>query len=332
VSARAPDVLLASLGSTLGLRAAEDELAASLQRAGATVALARPELQGTVRTLALTDLRWARAARAATQAALKAGGEPGALIYSTTTAALLWPRPGAIRFDSPAAVNRPGRHGIWQRPVERKRLAAAPLLIPQARGALPGRLARITTPQIVVPIAVEPSGDPVERDIDAITYAADPHKKGLDVVLRAWAACAHPRERLVVTGLDGPPDGRERDGVSWTGALPEPEFRALLRRARVYVTAPRREDYGLTQLQALADGCRVVTTPAPGPYVALPILESGIGWVAPPNGMRAALRSALDDDGDEYAAKALTAIGSFRRATVDALVAGQLLPALLDRR
>ena len=69
----------------------------------------------------LTDLAWARAARA--------GGRGGAsactaraVIYSSTTAALLWNRPGAIRFDATAAGNRPGRHGVWQRPLERRRL------------------------------------------------------------------------------------------------------------------------------------------------------------------------------------------------------------------
>ena len=48
-------------------------------------------------------------------------------------------------------------------------------------------------------------------------------------------------------------------------------YRALLRRARVFVTAPRREDYGIAQLEALADGCMLVTTPSPGPYAALPL-------------------------------------------------------------
>ena len=55
------------------------------------------------------------------------------------------------------------------------------------------------------------------------------------------------------------------------GSLAREEFRALLRRARVFVCAPRREDYGIAQLEALADGCMLVTTPAPGPYAALPI-------------------------------------------------------------
>jgi hypothetical protein len=42
------------------------------------------------------------------------------------------------------------------------------------------------------------------------------------------------------------------------------EFRTLLRRARAYVVAPRREDFGIAQLEALADGCRLVTTAPPG--------------------------------------------------------------------
>src|SRR5258706_4867310 len=114
------DVLLVSLGSTAGLRAADDELAASLGRAGAEVAVARAVPQRDVRSFALTDWVWARAARRAALEGI-AAHEPGAIIYSTVTAALLWPRPGAIRFDAPAAGNRPGRHGIWQRPRERRR-------------------------------------------------------------------------------------------------------------------------------------------------------------------------------------------------------------------
>ena len=143
------------------------------------------------------------------------------------------------------------------------------------------------------------------------------------VVLRSYDLPAF------VAGLDGPPDGRARDGVRYVGALEPETFRTLLRRAHVYMTAPRREDYGVTQLEALADGCRVVTTPAPGPYAALPLLEAGLGWVAPPHGLRAALRSALDDHDDGYTERALVAIAPFRPAAVDATVAGQLLPALL---
>ncbi|MBI5105746.1 MAG: FAD-dependent oxidoreductase [Solirubrobacterales bacterium] len=56
-----------------------------------------------------TDLVWARAARRAAAVALR-DHDPRAVLYSTTTAALLWPRPGAIRFDAPAAST--GRHAL----------------------------------------------------------------------------------------------------------------------------------------------------------------------------------------------------------------------------
>jgi glycosyltransferase involved in cell wall biosynthesis len=329
-----PDVLLVGLGSTHGLRAAEDELAGALRRAGAEVVLARAAVPAReVRTFALTDLVWARAARRAAVEAL-AAHEPRAIVYSTTTAALLWPRPGAIRFDAAAAANRPGRHGVWQRPVERRRLRGAPLLVPQDAGALV-EAGSPATPAVVVPIPVEPSGpdgaagDAV-RDVAAVTYATNPYKKGLDRVLAAWALARVPGEELVVAGVAGA-DG---DGVRYVGTLTPADFRALLRRARVYVTAPRREDYGIAQLEALADGCRVVTTAAPGPYAALPLLRAdGLGWVVEAAGdasaLAGAVRSALDDDAPDHAARALAALAPFRRAAVDRVVAEQLLPRLL---
>jgi hypothetical protein len=325
------DVLIVGLGATHGLRAAEDELAGSLLRAGGDVLLVRAARPREVRTLALTDLVWARAARRAAVEAL-AEHTPSAIVYSTTTAALLWPQPGAIRFDAAAAGNRPGRHGIWQRPVEHRRLHQAPLLIPQDAGALV-EAGSPATDAIVVPIPVEPSGDggpPAPRDVACVTYATNPYKKGLDRVLAAWDLVRRDGEELVVAGLRGP----DREGVRYTGTLEHQAFRALLRRARAYVTAPRREDYGIAQLEALADGARVVTTAAPGPYAALPLLRAGgLGWVAEPDAesFGAAIRGALDDSSDDavYAERALEAIAPFRRATVDAIVAQRLLPRLV---
>src|SRR3954447_24807163 len=195
------DVLLVSLGSTAGLRAADAELRGAFERAGARVAVAAAAPQRDVRTMALTDLVWARAAPAA---AARAIGQhrPRAILYSTTTAALLWPEPGAVRYDAPSAANRPGRHGIWQRPLERRRLRAAPFLVPWAEGSLAETPAP-HAPAVVVPIPVEPSGPSAgERDIAAITYAANPHKKGLDRVLAAWAQARRDGEELLVAGTD----------------------------------------------------------------------------------------------------------------------------------
>jgi glycosyltransferase involved in cell wall biosynthesis len=329
------DVLLVSLGGTAGLREADEELAGSMRRAGASVTVARVPRVREWRTMAGIELAWALSARRATARAVAAHA-PRAVVYSSTTAALLGPVPGAIRFDAPAAGNRPGRHGLWQRPVERRRMAAAPLLLPWSAGGL----AEAPSPHataLVVPVPVEPSGAPAERDIAAITYGANPEKKGLDRVLTAWAAVRRPGEELVVAGLDAPPPGRHdpapqrRDaaaGVRFTGLLPRDEYRALLRSARVFVTAPRREDYGIAQLEALADGCALVTTPSPGPYAALPLARE-LDPRLVSDDLRAALRAALDGPPDGYAARAADALRPWRREEVDRVVASGLLPRLL---
>ena len=339
------DVLIVSLGSTAGLRRADEELRASLERAGVRVEIVSACAPRAARTLMLTDLGWARAARKATLAALarRRGMPRPAIVYSSTTAALLSPRPGTIRFDATAVGNRPGRHGMWQRPLERHRLGQAPLLLPWSDGALQEApaVARDGDRALVVPVPVEPSG-PVEatRDIATITYAANPTKKGLDRVLAAWravhatSAAVGQADELVVAGaslreleLAGHLLGREQ-GVRVVGALPAADYRALLRRARVFVSAPSREDYGLAQLEALADGCLLATTPAPGPYAALPIARALDARLVSED-LQGALRQALYDPPAEYQPRALKALARFSRATIDALVAQQLLPRLL---
>jgi glycosyltransferase involved in cell wall biosynthesis len=115
--------------------------------------------------------------------------------------------------------------------------------------------------------------------------------------------------------------------VRVVGALAADEYRALLRRTRAFVCAPRREDYGISQLEALADGCALVSTPAPGPYAAL-----GIARALDPrlvsDELAGALRSALEQPRADYAARASEALAPFSRAAVDRVVAGELLPRL----
>ena len=314
------DVLLVSLGGTAGLREADAELSEGLRRAGAVVAEAHAARVREWRTYALIELAWARSARAAAQAGI-AAHRPRSIVYSSTTAALLAPAPGAIRFDAPAAGNRPGRHGIWQRPVERRRLASARLLVPWSEGGL-AEASRPHADAVVVPVPVAPSGAEAERDIAAITYGANPEKKGLDRVLAAWAAARRPGEELVVAGLDG----AAAEGVRYTGMLPRAEYRALLRRARVFACAPRREDYGIAQLEALADGCLLVTTPSPGPYAALPVARALDPRLV--GGVAEGIRAALDDPAPGYAERALDALAPWRPETVDRVIAEQLLPRL----
>ncbi|HUR84072.1 MAG TPA: glycosyltransferase, partial [Solirubrobacteraceae bacterium] len=212
--------------------------------------------------------------------------------------------------------------------LERRRLAEASLLVPQD----PGVLAETPRPHaevVVVPIPVEASAETgAPRDVAAITYAANPHKKGLDRILAAWLRARRDDEELVVAGADLRLDV---PGVRVAGRMAPQAYRALLRRARVFVCAPRREDYGLAQLEALADGCVLVTTTAPGPYAALPLaraLDPRL-VVADDAGLAGALRTALDDPIDAYARHAATAVAAFSRDAVDVVVRDELLPRLL---
>jgi hypothetical protein len=346
--ALAVDVMIVSLGSTAGLRRADEELKESLVRAGASVAVAQASPPRQLRTMMLTDLAWSRAARAAARQMLARLDDhpPNAVVYSSTTAALLWPRPGAIRFDSPSTGNRPGRHGLWQRPLERRRLRQAPLLLPWSEGGLnelpadgrDGERERQRALVLPVPVAASGASEPV-RDIAAITYAANPAKKGLDRVLSAWRRVRGERPleadgELVVAGAssqelaDAGHNVGAEDGVRVLGALSPHEYRATLRRARVFVCAPRREDYGLAQLEALADGCLLVTTPAPGPYAALPIARALDPRLVDQD-LAGALRTALEDPPAGYTARAREALAPFGREAVDRVVAERLLPLLL---
>ena len=183
-----------------------------------------------------------------------------------------------------------------------------------------------------MPIPVEPSpATGAARDVAAVTYAANPAKKGLDRVLAAWTRARRDGEELVVAGADL---RIEAPGVRVAGRMTPQAYRALLRRARVFVTAPRREDYGIAQLEALADGCVLVTTAAPGPYAALRLARDlderlVVARDDAGPGLARALRTALDATGGDYAERAAAAVAPFSRAAVDALVRDELLPRLL---
>jgi hypothetical protein len=129
-----------------------------------------------------------------------------------------------------------------------------------------------------------------------------------------------------VAGTDASP---QAEGVRAVGRLAPRDYRALLRRARVFVTAPRREDYGIAQLEALADGCLLVTTPAPGPYVALELARS-LDPRLVSDDLGAAIRVALDDPLPAYGAAAEHALERFSTDQVDYVVAQELLPRLFS--
>jgi hypothetical protein len=319
------DVVVVCVDSTSGWTAAALELVAALRRVGADAMMAGTGPVRLVRTFALTDLVQARAARAVAERAI-AEHNPAALIYCSMTAALLWPARGAVWVDSVAAENRPGRHGVWQRVVERRRLAEAPLVLamsPRALDALP----EVRDDIVVVPVPVSRSGPlPAERDVAAVTYGANPEKRRLDLVLAAWSRAKRAGENLVVAGLErySPIPA----GVELAGRLAPCDYRALLRRARVFATAPRREDYGIAALEALADGCVLVTTPADGGYPALDLARE-LDPRLVTDDLAGALRLALDDPVPGYSELAAELLDAFSRGALDRALAEHVLPRLL---
>ena len=323
------DVLLVSLGGTAGLRAADDALAGALRRAGASVAVARVAPTRELRTFALTDLAWALPARRAAARAAIRDARPRAIVYSTHH------RGAAVAGAAARSAST------------RRRRATAPAATGSGSGRSSAagsrrrrcccRGARARSPRRPPPRAGRSScrcpsarlgPRRGERDLAAITYGANPHKKGLDRVLAAWRAARRPGETLVVAGLAG----SDEDGVRFAGMLaPRRVPRAAAPRARVrHRAAPR----GLRDRAARGARRRRAARHDRG---ARPLR----GAPARPRA-RPAARRRRPRRGDPHRARrpGCRATPSARRravapwtpAAVDALVAERLLPALLEGR
>ena len=200
------DVALLSCRTTLGWRRNDEAFASLVREAGATCAVVGVTIgpAGALRRHpALTDLVEALAARHSARRLPQAR----AVVVSTVTASFFVnpPVPYAVRFDAPAALNRPGWAGAWQRAIEPRALARARVLLPLSEEA--------AAPLHLDGSPVVPVGVPIDRipraphaDIDALVYAGNPHKRALDVVCAAWTLAGAPG-RLVVGGVDPAGDG-----------------------------------------------------------------------------------------------------------------------------
>jgi len=346
-----PDVLLVSLGTTLGWRVADEVLLAQLERAGASteaVAVGRGAADRLRRGYPVNDLVEMHAARRAARTAVERH-EPRALIVSSTTAAMLLPSlpvSYAIRFDAPARLNRPGARNAVLRKLERRAMGRARLTIPfsVAGGeSLPEGAAR----PVVVSPPIDPSAPELshERERVAVAYVPDPKAKGLDVLVGGWSAAAVDGARLEVYGLD-PDRARshlrrsgvaEPDSVELRGMVPAGEFRGRLRRARAFIHGARWEDWGQAPLEALADGALLTTVPAGGPYEGLRLARlldaSLVADRIEATALAPAIRAAFDLPDDEaraYRERAAELLRPYRSDAVQETVARELLPALLN--
>ena len=340
-----------SLGTTPGLRRADEAFKQLAEEAGLSCTIVETGIgkSGKLRRQStLTDFVEARAAR---NAAI--GVKARVFVYSTVTAALMQQSKGpyAVRFDSPAAENRQGASGTWSRRREAKILAGASLLLPWGNAAMsyiPEEARGVPAIPLHVPIESHAVSDrsasiagTTERDIDVLAYAGYPEKRGLDIIVKAWQLGGFAaNRRLRVTGIER---GRaiewlkrrkiqEPVGVEWSGLLEHGQFTYTLSRTRVFLNASRREDHGLSQLEALAAGAALVTTASEGPYEALPLakqLDSRL--VAPgesPESLAYALRAGLQVDLDDYGRRAAEMLTPYNAGSVREVFRSQVLPAL----
>lgn len=277
------DVLHVAAGTTGGWRVNDARLDAALRDLGLSVehvAITRPA-GGYVRSKGppLADLVDAGAMVASARRGLRAG-RPRAILYSTSHATILQPPrriPEAVWIDGPIAIMRPGRRCAPLRSVERLRSRRLDLVLPSSLQH-PELLAAPLRPRrtVALHMPIDPFDGPIPElwDLEppfAVTYAGAPRKKGLEMAVRAWhlsrAECP-----LVVTGIGREEAARylrERGGappagIRFTGRVPQAVHRGLVREAEIYVSASRREEYGTSQMEALADGCLLATVPSAG--------------------------------------------------------------------
>lgn len=99
-------------------------------------------------------------------------------------------------------------------------------------------------------------------------------RKNVEMLLHAWKTVETRRsiERELLIAGDGPQrealerlaDQLELSTVSFVGYVPESEKLELFKEAFCYVLPTRMEGFGLTNLEAMASGCVVVSTDVPG--------------------------------------------------------------------
>lgn len=345
-----PDLLQISLGTTHGLRVSDSWFATLTERAGVsihTVAVRVGVMDRLRRAYPVNDLVEAAAARRATASAVRRLA-PRAVVFSTTTAALLAPELGrryAVRLDAPAALNRAGARNAVLHALERRSLAAATLVLPASSmtaAALPAGAA----PAVIVPPPVVVPDLPVaERDDRlAVAYTPDPKAKGLDILCRAWARAAPSGARLEVFGIEperalrhlrrtGVP---EPPTVQWRGLTPAEDFHRALSRCRAFITGARWEDFGMAQLEALALGALLVCAATDGPFEALEIARELkpelVAADQSPDALSGSISRAFaltHGEIDAYRAAASNMLAPYRPAAVAGTISEQVVPALL---
>jgi glycosyltransferase involved in cell wall biosynthesis len=254
------------------------------------------------------------------------GDEPFQIIHQHGIWAPMTYRLGrfAVRRGVPLVISPHGMLEPWalRHHVFRKRLAwvlyqyrnlkaAAVLHATSAGEASQFRRLGLPGPVAVIPLGVRPVS-PVPLDPAAVTAVKDRRqvlflsrihpKKGLALLLEAWAATEVPDWELVIAGID---QGRHQadmetlaarlglgDRVRFAGPLFGVAKDTAFRRADLFVLPSHSENFGIVVAEALQYGLPVITTTGT-PWRHLP--AESCGWCVEPAvaALAGALREAL---------------------------------------
>ena len=154
------------------------------------------------------------------------------------------------------------------------------------------------------------------------------HKKGFDVLLRAFARVPdHARHQLIIAG-DGPDrqalEALTRDlGIQENVSFPgwAEDVTPLLDDADIFVLPSRHEPFGIVVLEAMARGTPIVSSRTEGPVT---VLDDSTGWLCEiddAEDLAEKLTHALADEQGDRADRAARALQRYRdRYHVDAVV------------
>lgn len=154
----------------------------------------------------------------------------------------------------------------------------------------------------LVPNAVTMGASAAQEEDLVVFGGAVGRRKGVDVLLRAWAQVDAPGWRLAVAGPVLEPDvvAGAGDDVQLLGAVPHEDLLHLLERSKVAVLPSRDEAMPVFVLEAMARGNAVVATDVGG---VAPVLDGGRGMLV----------AAGDVEGLRDALQALVSDGALRR-------------------
>jgi glycosyltransferase involved in cell wall biosynthesis len=178
------------------------------------------------------------------------------------------------------------------------------------------KIAVVPWGNIALPITAEPL-DVTDDEFVIITLSRLSPEKGIERLLRALPHVRVPRLRVFICGAPAYMKGRVYERklrrlavglpVTFTGHVSGARKSALLRRADLFVSPSHHESYGLTIVEALAHGCRVISH---GHYGARGVVVDCAETKALAGEIEAAARQRVERTVTSYCSSAATEIAT----------------------